>query len=554
LFLVDLFCQGTERSFETIHHRGILVVLDGWAAWTKTGGLQSRALALTLFAIWLCLEVILVRHHAFWRDEVRALSLATRGDLISMIESLRGEGHPALWYLLIRGAYFLVGSSAVLWIVSVGVASAAALLLVLRSPFGWPLLALFLFGRVALFEYSVMARNYGISMLLMFLFAACYERYRDRSLVLGVLLFLLANTNAHSALLVGAFLLFWSVDVVNRQGLQWAAPLKTFLLNFAIASAGVLAAFATIYPPSADAIPIGMQAKGVGLRQIALAIFEPARSFGELTRVFSWEAIGLGWLGNLIMSLVLFGSILGLVRSPGAFVAALATLIGFSLFFTLVYPGYYRQEALWLVFLLSMYWITRERELSSDQSQPVSKPIIWTRTVGSTLMVLLVATQLLGGFRAVADVVDNIPQSRSRDFSYFIKDRPNLRDAIIIADPDSLLEALPYYIDNPLYLMHEQRFGNVRTFTNKVLLSVNLDDILNVAKKLNQERGKPVVILLAHTLDPGQPAKEYRESYSWKFSVTPDQVRRFLASTQLLVHFAPAKSDESFDAYLFDES
>src|SRR5260370_42520444 len=143
-----------------------------------------------------------------------------------MIESLRKEGHPALWYLLIRGAYFLVGSSGVLWIVSVGVASAAALLLVLRSPFGGPFLALFLFGRVALFEYSVMARNYGISMLLMFLFAACYERYRDRSLVLGVLLFLLANTNAHSVILVGAFLLFWSVDVANRQGLQWAAPLK----------------------------------------------------------------------------------------------------------------------------------------------------------------------------------------------------------------------------------------------------------------------------------------------------------------------------------------
>lgn len=530
-------------------------MLDGWAAWTKTGGLQSRALALTLFAIWLCLEVILVRHHAFWRDEVRALSLATRGDLISMIESLRGEGHPALWYLLIRGAYFSVGSSAVLWIVSVGVASAAALLLVFRSPFGWPLLALFLFGRVALFEYSVMARNYGIGMLLMFLFAACYERYRDRSVVLGVLLFLLANTHALSALLVGAFLLFWFVDVVNRQGLQWAAPLKTFLLNFAIASAGVLAAFATVYPPSADAIPIGMQQKGVELTQIALAIFEPARTFGELTRVFSWEAIGLGWLGNLIMSFVLFGSILGLVRSPGAFIAALGSLIGFSLFFTLVYPGYYRQEALWLVFLLSMYWITREREVSSDQSQPVPKPILWTRTVGSTLMVLLVATQLLGGFRAVADAAfDGLPQSRSRDFSNFIKDRPDLKDAIIIADQDSLLEALPYYIDNSLYLMHEQRFGNVVTFTNKALISVNLDDIRNVAKKLNQERGKPVVILLAHTLDPGQPAKEYRESYSWKFAVTPEQVRRFLASTQLLVHFAPAKSDESFDAYLFDGS
>src|SRR5260370_35317709 len=108
-----------------------------------------------------------------------------------MIESLRKEGHPALWYLLIRGAYFLVGSSAVLWIVSVGVASAAALLLVLRSPFGGPFLALFLFGGVALFEYSLMARNYGIRLLLIFLFAPCSKRYRNRGLELVVRLCLL---------------------------------------------------------------------------------------------------------------------------------------------------------------------------------------------------------------------------------------------------------------------------------------------------------------------------------------------------------------------------
>ena len=115
-------------------------MLERWTAWTKAEIWHSRTLGLVVFAIWLCLVLILVQQHAYWRDEVRVLSLATRGDLISMIESLRGEGHPALWFLLIRGAYFLVGSSAVLGIVSVSVASAAALLLVLRSPFGWPLI------------------------------------------------------------------------------------------------------------------------------------------------------------------------------------------------------------------------------------------------------------------------------------------------------------------------------------------------------------------------------------------------------------------------------
>jgi hypothetical protein len=158
----------------------------------------------------------------------------------------------------------------------------------------------------------------------------------------------------------------------------------------------------------------------------------------------------------------------------------------------------------------------------------------------------------MGSFSVIADAAFNgMPQSRSRDFSYFLKDRPNLKDAIIIADPDYLLEALPYYIDTPLYLMREQRFDNVVTFTNKALLNLNLDDILNVAERLNRERGKPVVILMAQRLHPGQPAKVYREGYNWTLSATSDQVRRFLTSTQLLVHFGPASSDESFDVYLF---
>jgi hypothetical protein len=41
---------------------------------------------------------------------------------------------------------------------------------------------------------------------------------------------------------------------------------------------------------------------------------------------------------------------------------------------------------------MTMYWITREGEVSSVQSQPVPKPITWMSTVGSMLMVLLVTT------------------------------------------------------------------------------------------------------------------------------------------------------------------
>jgi hypothetical protein len=66
------------------------------------------------------------------------------------------------------------------------VAVAAALLLVLKSPFPWPMIGLILLGHFFLFEYSVMARNYGIAMLVLFAVATYYPAYRSRGIVLGV--------------------------------------------------------------------------------------------------------------------------------------------------------------------------------------------------------------------------------------------------------------------------------------------------------------------------------------------------------------------------------
>src|SRR6476646_1440224 len=211
---------------------------------------HDQGIKLGLFALWLGLGLVMAYHPAFWRDEVRALSIALQGEnVVAMLKSLRGEGHPALWYLLLRAAYFVVGSPVVLPFISISIAAAAALLLVLRSPFRWWMVALLLMSSFLVFEYSVMARNYGISVLLLFLLANYYPHYRNRGIVLGILLFLLANTNAHSVLLAGAFLLYWLLDILLEDGFRSKNSLRTFLVNAAIGAAGVAVCFATIYPP-----------------------------------------------------------------------------------------------------------------------------------------------------------------------------------------------------------------------------------------------------------------------------------------------------------------
>jgi hypothetical protein len=84
-------------------------------------------IALVLFASWLGFVLFIAWNHAVWRDEVRALSLALQGEnVFAMLKGIRGEGHPAVWYLLLRRAHALVARPEVLQIVALIVASAAS--------------------------------------------------------------------------------------------------------------------------------------------------------------------------------------------------------------------------------------------------------------------------------------------------------------------------------------------------------------------------------------------------------------------------------------------
>ena len=90
---------------------------------------------LGLFAAWLALAVWFASRHVFWRDEVRAFSLALAGDgLPAMLRGVQGEGHPAIWYLLLRVGHMIAPVREVLPAMAVLVAAAAMALLVFRSP------------------------------------------------------------------------------------------------------------------------------------------------------------------------------------------------------------------------------------------------------------------------------------------------------------------------------------------------------------------------------------------------------------------------------------
>jgi len=161
------------------------------------------------------------------------------------------DGHPIVWHLLLYVGKSIADTPVVLPVTSIIIAFAAVTVFLFCSPFPFWIRGLFIFSALPFYEYSVMARNYGISMLLLFVGAVLYRNRAKYPLALAFSLALLANTNVHSAILVCLIAALWAWDtVVEQRTASVQGRGLSLYLPFAIVFAGVLLCAA--FTPSAQ--------------------------------------------------------------------------------------------------------------------------------------------------------------------------------------------------------------------------------------------------------------------------------------------------------------
>ena len=506
----------------------------------------DRPMRLLLLALWIALSGYLAVRHVVWRDEMRALSLALFGDSVGdMLRAIHGEGHPAIWYLMLRGAYTLVPVREVLPVLGWLSAAAAAVLFAWRAPFRPLTLALVLFSAFFAFEYAAVARNYGIGMLAMFGVAAAYPAWRDRGVAVGLLLAVLCNTNVPCCVLAALLLGFWLVELIGEEGLRWGPKYRIFILNALVAAAGAGLCFATVFPTVHDAAVIEHPG-GVGPLAVLKALFTPASSFGELVP----PVIPTNEATAALFGVLVFGAVLSLIRAPGAFLAGLAALFAFELFFQFVYPGYYRHQALLLCFLVSLHWlVAKGRGGLWPEAWRIAERTERIAAAGEAMFLVLLFLQVLITLTFLSTEAAGYPFSRARDLGRLVREQ-GLEGAPIMADPDVVAEAFPYYLPrNPVWMPRARRFATVVRFTKDDRRVLTPDDYLADARALKVRTGRPVLIVLQNRLSADR-ATRTKEAYVWVFETTPDQVRRFEAATQRLARFGPAVTDESYDVYV----
>jgi hypothetical protein len=155
----------------------------------------------------------LLSRHIFWRDEIQAWQMAVYTDSISsLIHNLRYEGHPALWYLFLRGfGVFFDSPKGMLeahWLL----ASLNAFLIIWFCTIPpWQRIAC-CFGYFMLFEYGVICRSYAMGTLFAFAFVIVHSRYKRAVIGPALLLALLIHTSLFGAFLAISLLAYLIAD------------------------------------------------------------------------------------------------------------------------------------------------------------------------------------------------------------------------------------------------------------------------------------------------------------------------------------------------------
>jgi hypothetical protein len=143
-------------------------------SWARVeAALDAPVVWRTAVVLLMALQAILVVTHHAWLDEWQALQIAVQSPTLGdLLQNLRYEGHPPLWYLILRAIGTVIPYLWVLAVAQLGIAGATQALILFRAPLGRLERLLIGSSYFILFEFGTLSRSLGLGALLTVAFFA----------------------------------------------------------------------------------------------------------------------------------------------------------------------------------------------------------------------------------------------------------------------------------------------------------------------------------------------------------------------------------------------
>lgn len=405
-------------------------------------GSTTRDLLLAL--PFLVLLYVQLAHHVMWRDELNALGIAWASPTIpSLFWHIHREGHPWLWYVILWIPSRFTQSVLVLKFVQGIVSTAIILVVALRSPFRRWEKALVLASYFFVFEYTVLARMYGVLLLMMMLYLWRRTSHPDRPIACAVLLGLMAGTDSIGMILSGALVVEYALAGYSRR------PEPLFPRRAAAAALtiyAVLAAFAVWSAKPAKDVSWRTTGRPFQYAKSVSHLYEALLRYVVLPFVpvksprshFFWNP----WLHRdlllytvpmLFIGWLLYRSFRGRCN---LLLMIAVTIAGGTLIGHLIYPGAERHFGVVFLAFVSAAWIARAAEPTELFAWPVY---------------LLLGISALSSIWAVAGSWER-PFSNSKAAADWIVTN-HLEQMPLVAEGDTSAAGVAEYLHRPLYMI-----------------------------------------------------------------------------------------------------
>ena len=167
--------------------------------------------------IYLVISFFFICFHEEWRDEAQSWLIAENLNFFELLDQMKYEGHPYLWYLILMPfakigfPYFT--QKVISWVI-VGI---GAILIFTKSPFKFSTKVLILFSWPMIYLYSAVSRSYCLIPLFIVLTALFYKDRNEKPFRYVISLCLLANTHIIMLGFVGMLFLTFYIDKIKER-------------------------------------------------------------------------------------------------------------------------------------------------------------------------------------------------------------------------------------------------------------------------------------------------------------------------------------------------
>jgi hypothetical protein len=495
-----------------------------------------------IFGVFVAIVGFTMLRHEMWRDELQAWMIARASHSVpNLLDNIRYEGHPALWYMVLLPLAHLGRGPWVMQLAQLAIASGAFAIVLWRAPFTLLQKALFAGGYFIVFEYGTLSRGYSLGVL--FLVATCaIASTRHRWPWCGVTLALLALTTAFGSLVAVAVLLGLIVDDIVRRRVastvdltadedavaRRASPsLWAVVIGFVVAIAGLTLAYQQASPPGDAGVYLSWKTTfdGALMRTSLAAIARALVPMPQLRHEFWNTSIfdGFTALAALLGLAAFFWIAWLLRRRPGPFavwVGSTVFVVGF-LYTKIQYASASRYYGHIFLGLVAALWLVPAMgEIGRDNERTVR-----TR---SRLFTAILVVQLIAGMFVVA--VDwKYPFSNGRNVASYIQ-RHHLENAVVIGQPDESASTVAAYLNRDVYYQSGERFGTYILWDKQ--RKTNVAPLVAIVQRLDSASNEPV-LLVTNKPNTGsfgpyrlQPLAAFdngivRDEHFWLYRVVP---------------------------------